>query len=233
MPMKKKQLIIILSAILAVLIVVFTVLAVNGSARKAQQKTTVSTSASTQAQQSASQTETQASETQTQETTAAAESKIDKKDNKKDNTTQKQQSAVSEKTTQAERETEKQSVTVTIEVTCNNALAYESTTQNGEELNLNLPKSGYIIETESITLEKGATVFDALSSVCSSNGVSLKYQSKAYIQAIGGLAEKDCGGSSGWMYRVNGESPMKAASKYTLSDGDRIEWYYVTSSSDR
>lgn len=233
MPMKKKQLIIILSAILAVLIVVFTVLAVNGSARKAQQKTIVSTSASTQAQQSASQTETQASETQTQETTAAAESKIDKKDNKKDNTTQKQQSAVSEKTTQAERKTEKQSVTVTIEVTCKNALAYESTTQNGEELNLNLPKSGYIIETESITLEKGATVFDALSSVCSSNGVSLKYQSKAYIQAIGGLAEKDCGGSSGWMYRVNGESPMKAASKYTLSDGDRIEWYYVTNSSDR
>lgn len=233
MPMKKKQLIIILSAILAVLIVVFTVLAVNGSERKAQQKTIVSTSASTQAQQSASQTETQASETQTQETTAAAESKIDKKDNKKDNTTQKQQSAVSEKTTQAERETEKQSVTVTIEVTCKNALAYESTTQNGEELNLNLPKSGYIIETESLTLEKGATVFDALSSVCSSNGVSLKYQSKAYIQAIGGLAEKDCGGSSGWMYRVNGESPMKAASKYTLSDGDRIEWYYVTNSSDR
>ncbi len=233
MPMKKKQLIIILSAILAVLIVVFTVLAVNGSARKAQQNTTVSTSASTQAQQSASQTETQASKPQTQETTAAAESKIDKKDNKKDNTTQKQQSAVSEKTTQAERETEKQSVTVTIEVTCKNALAYESTTQNGEELNLNLPKSGYIIETESLTLEKGATVFDALSSVCSSNGVSLKYQSKAYIQAIGGLAEKDCGGSSGWMYRVNGESPMKAASKYTLSDGDRIEWYYVTNSSDR
>lgn len=233
MPMKKKQLIIILSAILAVLIVVFTVLAVNGSARKAQRKTTVSTSVSTQAQQSASQTETQASETQTQETTAAAESKIDKKDNKKDNTTQKQQSAVSEKTTQAERETEKQSVTVTIEVTCKNALAYESTTQSGEELNLNLPKSGYIIEAESITLEKGATVFDALSSVCSSNGVSLKYQSKAYIQAIGGLAEKDCGGSSGWMYRVNGESPMKAASKYTLSDGDRIEWYYVTNSSDR
>lgn len=233
MPMKKKQLIIILSAILAVLIVVFTVLAVNGSARKAQQKATVSTSASTRAQQSASQTETQASKPQTQETTAAAESKIDKKDNKKDNTTQKQQSAVSEKTTQAERETEKQSVTVTIEVSCKNALAYESTTQNGEELNLDLPKSGYIIEKTSLTLEKGATVFDALSSVCSSNGVSLKYQSKAYIQAIGGLAEKDCGGSSGWMYRVNGESPMKAASKYTLSDGDRIEWYYVTNSSDR
>ncbi len=233
MPMKKKQLIIILSAILAVLVVAFAALASNSTVKQAKRLAPQSTTATTEAQQTSAETETQASETQTQETTAAAESKIDKKDNKKDNTTQKQQSAVSEKTTQAERETEKQSVTVTIEVTCKNALAYESTTQNGEELNLDLPKSGYIIETESLTLEKGATVFDALSSVCSSNGVSLKYQSKAYIQAIGGLAEKDCGGSSGWMYRVNGESPMKAASKYTLSDGDRIEWYYVTNSSDR
>lgn len=232
MPMKKKQLIIILSAILAVLVVAFAALASNSTVKQAKRLAPQSTTATTEAQQTSAETETQASETKTQETTAAAENKNDK-DNKKDNTTQKQQSAASEKTTQAERETEKQSVTVTIEVTCKNALAYESTTQNGEELNLNLPKSGYIIETESLTLEKGATVFDALSSVCSSNGVSLKYQSKAYIQAIGGLAEKDCGGSSGWMYRVNGESPMKAASKYTLSDGDRIEWYYVTNSSDR
>ena len=189
MPMKKKQLIIISAVILAVLVVVFAVFAANGSARKAQQNTTVSTSASTQAQQTTAPTETQ--------------------------------------------ETEKQSVTVTIEITCKNALAYESTTQKEEELNLNLPKSGYIVEKTSLTLEKGATVFDALSSACSSNGVSLKYQSKSYILAIGGLAEKDCGGSSGWMYRVNGETPMKGASKCTLSDGDRIEWYYVTNSSDR
>ena len=228
MPMKKKQLIIISAVILAVLVVVFAVFAANGSARKAQQNTTVSTSASTQAQQTTAPTETQETETQTQETTAA-----EKKNDIKDNTTQKQQAATAEKTTQAEWETEKQSVTVTIEITCKNALAYESTTQKEEELNLNLPKSGYIVEKTSLTLEKGATVFDALSSVCSSNGVSLKYQSKSYIQAIGGLAEKDCGGSSGWMYRVNGETPNKGASKYTLSDGDRIEWYYVTNSSDR
>ena len=34
----------------------------------------------------------------------------------------------------------------------------------------------YIVEKTSLTLEKGATAFDALSSACSSNGVSLKYQ---------------------------------------------------------
>lgn len=232
MPMKKKQLIIITAAVLAVLVAAFAVLASNSTIQKAKRLAPDSTTVTAEAQQTSAQTETQSSETETQQTTAA--NKNDN-DNKKDNTTQKQQSETQKpaQTDNTERETEKQSVTVTIEVTCKNALSYVSTAQNGEELNLNLPKSGYIIETESLTLKKGATVFDALSSVCSSNGVSLKYQNKAYIQSIGGLGEFDCGGSSGWMYRVNGETPNKGASKYTLSDGDRIEWYYVTSSSDR
>lgn len=233
MPMKKKQLIIITAAVLAVLVVAFAVLASNSTVKQAKRLAPESTTVTTVAQQTSAQTETQTNETEIQQTTSA-ENKNDK-ENKKDNTTQKQQAETQKpaQTENTERETEKQSVTVTIEVTCKNALSYVSTDPNGEELNLNLPKSGYIIETENLTLKNGATVFDALSSACSSNGVSLKYQSKAYIQSIGGLAEKDCGGSSGWMYRVNGESPMKAASKYTLSDGDRIEWYYVTNSSDR
>lgn len=232
MPMKKKQLIIITAAVLAVLVAAFAVLASNSDVKQAKRLAPDSTTVTSVAQQTTAQTETQSSETETQQTTAA--NKNDN-DNKKDNTTQKQQAETQKpaQTGNTERETEKQSVTITIEVTCKNALSYVSTAQNSEELNLNLPKSGYIIETESLTLKKGATVFDALSSVCSSNGVSLKYQNKAYIQSIGGLAEMDCGRSSGWMYRVNGETPMKGASKYTLSDGDRIEWYYVTNSSDK
>lgn len=232
MPMKKKQLIIITAAVLAVLVAAFAVLASNSDVKQAKRLAPDSTTVTTEAQQTSAQTETQSSETETQQTTAA--NKNDN-DNKKDNTTQNQQAETQKpaQTDNTEQETEKQSITVTIEVTCKNALSYISTAQNGEGLNLDLPKSGYIIEKQSITLKKGATVFDALSSVCSSNGVSLKYQNKAYIQSIGGLAEMDCGRSSGWMYRVNGENPMKAASKYTLSDGDKIEWYYVTSSSDR
>lgn len=232
MPMKKKQLIIITAAVLAVLVAAFAVLASNSDVKQAKRLAPDSTTVTTEAQQTTAQTETQSSETETQQTTAA--NKNDN-DSKKDNTTQKQQAETQKpaQTDNTEQETEKQSITVTIEVTCKNALSYISTAQNGEGLNLDLPKSGYIIEKQSITLKKGATVFDALSSVCSSNGVSLKYQNKAYIQSIGGLAEMDCGRSSGWMYRVNGENPMKAASKYTLSDGDKIEWYYVTSSSDR
>ena len=49
-----------------------------------------------------------------------------------------------------------------------------------------------------------------------------------YVSAIGGLAEKQYGGTSGWMYSVNGTTPMTACSNYVLSNGDNVVWYYVT-----
>ena len=90
----------------------------------------------------------------------------------------------------------------------------------------------YFVQNATYVGEEGDTVFDALVSVCADYGITLTYQTKTYIQGIGGLMEKDCGGSSGWMYAVNGEVPMTAASKYTLADGDEVYWYYVTSYSD-
>lgn len=47
-------------------------------------------------------------------------------------------------------------------------------------------------------------------------------------KCIGGLAEKEHGGHSGWMYSVNGAVPMTACSNYVLSNGDSVSWYYVT-----
>ncbi len=76
------------------------------------------------------------------------------------------------------------------------------------------------------TFEKGATAYDALCatglSVTSKNS-----QYGIYVSAIGGLAEKDFGGSSGWMYSVNGSAPNVSCGKYVLKDGDRVSWYYV------
>ena len=77
------------------------------------------------------------------------------------------------------------------------------------------------------TFKQGATVYDALCAL----GLSVNAHGSAYgtyVAAIGGLAEKEHGGSSGWMYSVNGSTPMVACSGYTLSDGDNVVWYYVT-----
>ena len=77
------------------------------------------------------------------------------------------------------------------------------------------------------TFNQGATVYDALCAC----GLSMNASNTGYgiyVSAIGGLAEKEHGGHSGWMYSVNGAVPMTACSNYVLSNGDSISWYYVT-----
>lgn len=77
------------------------------------------------------------------------------------------------------------------------------------------------------TFNEGATVYDALCAL----GLSVNAHGSSYgtyVSAIGGLAEKQYGGTSGWMYSVNGTTPMTACSNYVLFNGDNVVWYYVT-----
>lgn len=103
-------------------------------------------------------------------------------------------------------------------------------------------QSGYVTVTVSVTssavgnpvssggtftFNEGATVYDALCAL----GLSVNAHGSSYgtyVAAIGGLAEKEHGGNSGWMYSVNGVTPMTACSNYVLSNGDSVVWYYVT-----
>ncbi len=74
----------------------------------------------------------------------------------------------------------------------------------------------------SVSLREGATAYDAL---CAS-GVSVS-GSSSYVTAVNGLAEKQVSAGSGWMYSVNGSTPMVPAGGYVLSSGDSVRWYYV------
>ena len=103
-------------------------------------------------------------------------------------------------------------------------------------------QSGYVTVTVSVTssavgnpvssggtftFNEGATVYDALCAL----GLSVNAHGSSYgtyVAAIGGLAEKQYGGTSGWMYSVNGTTPMTACSNYVLSNGDNVVWDYVT-----
>ena len=79
----------------------------------------------------------------------------------------------------------------------------------------------------SFSFNPGATPYDALCAL----GLSVNARSTSYgtyVAAIGGLAEKEHGGTSGWMYSVNGSTPMTACTNYVLSNGDVVVWYYVT-----
>ena len=77
------------------------------------------------------------------------------------------------------------------------------------------------------TFNEGATAYDALCAL----GLSVNAHGSSYgtyVAAIGGLAEKEHGATSGWMYSVNGVAPNTACSNYVLSNGDSVVWYYVT-----
>lgn len=92
------------------------------------------------------------------------------------------------------------------------------------EINFSIDSSkadGSVSYSAVMTLDKGATVYDALAA----SGVS--HSGDSYITAIGGLSEKQFGGQSGWKYYVNGSAPNKSCVDYTLQDGDRVQWSYV------
>ena len=223
--MKKKQLILICSAVLFVLVAVFSILAVKG-ARGEKQTVPAESSVSRQISSesgSGAEKDSSAAPAQKEENSSANRTAAGNEKEKNSNSQNAPQNPARETAAEKKETTQKQKITVTFSVTCKNALA------NGADV----PQSGYIIGQTEITLKNGQTVFDALEAACDKNSVSLRYQSKSYITEIGGLAEKDCGGASGWMYRVNGTNPRKAASKYVLKDGDTVEWYYVTDSNDR
>lgn len=86
---------------------------------------------------------------------------------------------------------------------------------------------GLVSGSGTFTFEEGATVYDALCAL----GFSIGSQDSihgVYVSSINGLAEKEHGASSGWMYAVNGKLPNMACSAYKLVDGDSIQWRYVT-----
>lgn len=79
----------------------------------------------------------------------------------------------------------------------------------------------------SIAVAPGSSVYDALKATgVSINATDTQYG--VYVSAIGGLAEKEYGSTSGWMYSVNGVTPMTSCGNYKLSDGDIVVWRYVT-----
>ena len=86
---------------------------------------------------------------------------------------------------------------------------------------------GPVSGSGTFTFEEGATVYDALCAL----GLSIGSQDSihgVYVSSINGLAEKEHGASSGWMYAVNGRLPNMACSAYKLVDGDSVQWRYVT-----
>lgn len=83
-----------------------------------------------------------------------------------------------------------------------------------------------------LSFGQDVSVYDALYAWASAQGVSVNATESpmgVYVSAIGGLAEFQHGGESGWKFSVNGVDSTMACNRYLLSDGDSVAWRYVTS----
>lgn len=129
----------------------------------------------------------------------------------------------------AEKDETKQ-YTCTISIRCDTILSHMDQFDQ-DKLSI-LPDSGTILSRSTVTFTEGESVFDVLKWVTRQKGIHLEYSStaaynSAYIEGIGNIYEFDCGSLSGWMYKVNGWFPNYGCSRYTLKQGDSIEWVYT------
>ena len=120
--------------------------------------------------------------------------------------------------------------TCTVSISCA-AILENLDRLNAEKADL-IPADGVLLAPTAVEFTEGESVFNVLKRVCRENKIHVEfsetpvYQS-AYIEGIGNLYEFDCGEGSGWMYRVNDEFPNYGCSRYTLADGDTVEWVYT------
>ncbi len=214
---------------------------VSLTAQTAESATTesVTTSATTATQTAQATTALQTSTTQksttqttepathtTQPTTAKTTAAYTTATTQADTTTSKAEMLVTVQTTKpVPAATDEALITVAVLCSCKNAVDYGI-----REKNPAIPENGIILNT-TVTIKQGSTAMDAIKAACTQSSVEIK-ENRGYIRSIGSLAEKDCGGASGWLYSVNSAFPNTSSDKYVLTDGDSIELHYTVKNGD-
>lgn len=120
--------------------------------------------------------------------------------------------------------------TCTISISCSTILNNMGDLTSGKEEFV--PSDGWILPATTVTFTEGESVHDVLQRVCRERGIHMESSwtpayNSAYVEGINQLYEFDCGQNSGWMYNVNGWFPNYGCSKYTVKDGDVINWVYT------
>ncbi|MGN0563086.1 MAG: DUF4430 domain-containing protein [Candidatus Fimenecus sp.] len=118
-----------------------------------------------------------------------------------------------------------QTQTVSLSVTCHNAIAYGIL--DNPNFQGVVPENGVYFDNGAVEFTAGESVLTVLKRCLKSQKIVYAIGSDGYVKSIGGLAERDCGAQSGWLYKVNGELPNVSCKHYTLQAGDCVEFVYT------
>ena len=78
------------------------------------------------------------------------------------------------------------------------------------------------------TLTVQANALDALDSASVAGEFYYHVTQASFGPYVDQIGRYVAGGSSGWVFKVNGVSPPVGANAVTLKDGDRVLWYFAT-----
>lgn len=121
-------------------------------------------------------------------------------------------------------------LTCTLSVRCDTILSnMDWLTEGKADL---VPEDGVIFPETQVSFYEGESVFNVLVRELKQQKIHLEFTNtplynSAYIEGIHNLYEFDVGEGSGWMYSVNDWFPNYGCSRYSLADGDVIEWVYT------
>jgi hypothetical protein len=108
-------------------------------------------------------------------------------------------------------------ITVHVEVECSNAVAAGYGGSDGNAT----------MYSGDVTVDEGASVYKALKAT----GLKVSGDS-SYVSAISGLAERQYGSGSGWVYYINGSYGTTGCGSASLSAGDEVCWRYTCTKGD-
>lgn len=122
--------------------------------------------------------------------------------------------------------------TCTLSVRCDTLLEAENAERLDPDKRELVPADGAIFPETAVTFTAGESAYQVLARELRRAKIHLEvsrtpaYQS-VYIEGIGNLYAFDCGEQSGWIYQVNGQSPMCSSSEYLLQPGDSVAFIYT------
>ncbi len=121
-------------------------------------------------------------------------------------------------------------LTCTIMIRCDSILDHKEDLAEGKDRYV--PENGIILYSTAVEFLKGETAYEVTKRACNAMGIQIEASyaplyGSYYVEGIGNLYEFDCGGMSGWLYKVNGWTPNYGCSEYVLEDGDSIVWEYT------
>ena len=84
------------------------------------------------------------------------------------------------------------------------------------------------VENAPFSVEEGTNVLDATQIYCVSNDIDIEIGGSGdYVTSLMGVSEKDMADTTGWIFKVNGESGSLGADEEILEEGDEISWEFV------